>query len=85
MKQKLQNLRVMAARHSKKLAATAVAGTAVVSGQAMADLPAGATAAFSEVAGMGTALAAAAWPVVTVIMAGLIGISLFKKFISRAS
>lgn len=85
MKNKLNQLRVIAARNSKKLAATAAAGTLFVSGQAAAELPAGATTAFSELSTMATDLIAAAWPIVTVVMVGLIGISLFKKFMSRAS
>ena len=48
-------------------------------------MPTGAEAAFTELSTAATAMAAAAWPVVTVVMVGLVGISLFKKFISRAS
>lgn len=48
-------------------------------------MPTGASEAFTELTAAATGLAAAAWPVVTVVMVGLVGISLFKKFVSRAA
>lgn len=47
-------------------------------------MPAGASDAFTELALAATGMATAAWPIVTVVMVGLVGISLFKKFVSRA-
>lgn len=48
-------------------------------------MPTGASEAFTELASAATAMVAAAWPIVTVVAVGLVGISLFKKFVSRAS
>lgn len=48
-------------------------------------MPAGAETAFAELSAAASAMITAAWPVVTVVMVGLVGISLFKKFISRAA
>lgn len=48
-------------------------------------MPTGAEGAFTELAAAATSMAAAAWPIVTVVAVGLVGISLFKKFVSRAA
>lgn len=48
-------------------------------------MPQGAETAFAELSSAASAMVTAAWPIVTVVMLGLVGISLFKKFISRAA
>lgn len=48
-------------------------------------MPTGAETAFTELATAASGMAAAAWPIVTTVMVALVGISLFKKFVSRAS
>lgn len=63
----------------------AVVGASLVSGSAMAT---GATAAETAFTSIGTEVSnmiGYAWPVVTAVAVGLIGIKLFKKFVSRAS
>lgn len=83
MKAKLQFLRRISAQAVQKTAAVGaitVAGT----GAAMAD-PAAITAAFSAVSTSAGSMISEAWPIVTLVMGGLVTIGLFKKVISRAT
>lgn len=85
MKNKLNQLRVIAARNSKKLAATAAAGSALISANASAALPAEATAALTVVTDFATDMIAGVWPIVGLVVGALAGIGLFKKFIGKAT
>lgn len=71
----------------KYIAKSAVAiGSVVAAGSAMASETT--TAAEDAIASMGdeaTSMIDAAWPVAVTVMAGMIGIKLFKKFANRAS
>lgn len=68
----------------KKLGLTGMALLAFAN-QAMAALPAEATAAFTELSGNGSDILAAVWPIVTLITGGFILIKLFKKGANKAT
>lgn len=71
----------------KKFVSRVVVGVTALAGSAAAmatESSAGVTA-ISELEGEAASLISAAWPVATAIMAGMIGIKLFKKFANRAS
>ncbi len=63
-------------KHSKALFAVALLTTA---GTASAALPAEAQAAIDAIAAFVTDILAAAWPIVTAVTVGFIGMKLFKK------
>lgn len=82
MKTKLHYLRTLAAQNAKK--AGVFFGASLASASAMAD-DAAISAAFGAVSSSATSLFSEAWPVVTLVMGGLVTIGLFKKAISRAT
>jgi len=51
---------------------------------AHAEIPAAATAAITEMKETATSYLDAAWPIVLLVMGGMIGIKMFKKVIGRA-
>jgi hypothetical protein len=70
---------------NKALVGSAAFAFSLVAGSAHAVLPAEATTALTEVATFGTDMISAAWPIVALITVGLVGIGLFKKFVSKAT
>lgn len=56
-----------------------------VSSVTFAAMPAGATSALQGIQDTGTSMIDAAWPVAGAIIAGLIGIKLFKKVANKAT
>lgn len=66
-----------------RIAQAAVAGLSFVAVQAHAEIPAAATAAFTQLKGDAEALIVAAWPVVAAITVGFVLISLFKRAASK--
>ncbi|MFC3282845.1 major coat protein [Litchfieldella rifensis] len=72
----------------KQFAVKSVAGTGLFAGSAgvaLATTASPGVTAISELESQAASLITAAWPVATAIMAGMIGIKLFKKFANRAS
>ncbi|WP_081711929.1 major coat protein [Halomonas sp. PBN3] len=57
----------------------------VVAGSASASDTSAAESAIAAIETEASTMISAAWPVVTTIVAGLVGIKLFKKFANRAS
>lgn len=57
----------------------------VISGIAAAELPAAATAAFTEVSGNATSLIGLAWGLAAVVVGGMAAIGIFKKTAYKAS
>ncbi|EGU31009.1 hypothetical protein VII00023_20732 [Vibrio ichthyoenteri ATCC 700023] len=65
--------------------ATLIVGALLGSATASAALPAEAEAAFTAVSTFATDVIAAAWPIVTLLTVGFIGMKLFKKAANKAS
>jgi hypothetical protein len=62
-----------------RIAQSVVAGSVALSGAAFAELPTGATTAFSAVQTDALALVDLAWPAVIAVTSGFIILKLFKK------
>lgn len=58
---------------------------ALVSGAAMAALPAEATTAFTTITGYATDIFAAIWPLLAFIVGGFVLIKLFKRGVNKAT
>ena len=69
--------------YGRRIAQAVAAGLTFVAVQAHAELPASATAAFTQLKGDAEALIVAAWPVVAAITVGFVLISLFKRAASK--
>ena len=63
----------------------ALSTVTLFAGSANAALPAEVDTAITAVMTFATDMISAAWPIVATITVGLVGITLFKKFVSRAT
>lgn len=83
MQTKFQNLRAAAQRQAAKLGLVGAAAAAYIE-NAMAALPAEATAAMAQLSANTTDMLAAVWPIVALSVGGFALIKLFKKGASKA-
>lgn len=72
-------------RNKVVVALTALTAAMVVSVPVHAALPAEATAAFTTLGTDATSLLAAGWPIIVIVVGGLVVMKLFRKVISKAT
>ncbi len=70
---------------SMKTKVAAIGSASLVTGAANAALPTEAATAVTAVETFATDMIAVAWPIVATVTVALVGIKLFKKFVSRAT